>query len=100
MTTVLELTYNDNRTSIQSHSSLHRIVIDPVDYIPFIGTNITVNGMKRGMSDTSGMLLVVSHIPLVGAFAMAPIIGHESMNFFSSQSVFSDGSRLSPKEYI
>lgn len=40
--------------------------------------------MKRGVSDTSGMLLVVSYIPLVGAFAMVPVIGHESMNFYLS----------------
>lgn len=90
-------------TTVPPYNPIHPyigIVIDPADYIPFLGTNVTVNGMKRGVSDTSGMLLTMSHIPLVGAFTMAPVIGHESMNFFSSQSVFSDGSRLSPKEYI
>lgn len=60
------------------------IVIDSINYIPFIETNITVNEMKRGASDTSGMLLVVLYIPLVGAFAMVPVIGHESMNFYLS----------------
>lgn len=87
-------------TTVPPYNPIHPyigIVIDPADYIPFLGTNVTVNGMKRGVSDTSGMLLTMSHIPLVGAFTMAPVIGHESMNFFSSQSVFSDGSRLSPK---
>jgi hypothetical protein len=28
------------------------VVIDPADYIPFIGTNVHVNGFKRGNSDT------------------------------------------------
>lgn len=90
-------------TTVPPYNPIHPyigIVIDPADYIPFLGTNVTVNGMKRGVSDTSGMLLTMSHIPLVGAFTMAPVIGHESMNFFSSQSVFSDGSRLSPKGYM
>lgn len=90
-------------TTVPPYNPIHPyigIVIDPADYIPFLGTNVTVNGMKRGVSDTSGTLLTVSHIPLVGAFAMAPVIGHESMNFYSSQSVFSDGSRLSPKGYM
>ena len=76
------------------------MVIDPMDYLPFLGTNVTVNGLKRGVSDTSGILFTMSHIPLAGAFAMAPVIGHESMNFYSSKSVFADGSRLSPKGYM
>ncbi len=40
------------------------------------------------------------HIPLAGPFAMASIIGHESTNFFASQTVFSDGVRMSPKGYM
>lgn len=90
-------------TTVPPYNPIHPyigIVIDPADYIPFLGTNVTINGLKRGVSDTSGILLTGSHIPLMGAFAMAPVIGHESMNFFSSQSVFSDGSRLSPKGYM
>lgn len=75
------------------------IVIDPGDYIPFLGSKVHINGFKRGVSDTSGMLLTLQHIPLVGPFVMQPIIGHESMNFFSSQTVFAEGSRLSPKGY-
>ena len=76
------------------------IVVDPADYIPFLGTNVTINGLKRGVSDTSGVLLTLVHIPLVGSFVNPSMIGHESMNFFSSQNVFSDGSRLSPKGYM
>lgn len=76
------------------------MVIDPFDYIPFLGSNVNINGLKRGVSDTSGVLMTFRHIPLVGAFIMMPIIGHESMNFFSSQTVFAEGTRLSPKGYM
>ena len=76
------------------------MVIDPFDYIPFLGSNVNINGLKRGVSDTSGVLITFRHIPLVGAFIMMPIIGHESMNFFSSQTVFAEGTRLSPKGYM
>lgn len=76
------------------------MVIDPFDYIPFFGSNVNINGLKRGVSDTSGVLITFQHIPLVGAFIMMPIIGHESMNFFSSQTVFAEGTRLSPKGYM
>lgn len=40
------------------------------------------------------------HIPLAGPFAMASIIDHESTNFFASQTVFCDGTRMSPKGYM
>ena len=69
------------------------MVMDPADYIPFLGTNVSVNGLKRGVSDTGGMIIPLMHIPLAGPFAMASMIGHESMNFFASQTVFCDGSR-------
>ena len=70
------------------------------DYIPFLGTNVSVNGLKRGVSDTGGMIIPLAHIPLAGPFAMASMIGHESMNFFASQTVFCDGSRMSPKGHM
>lgn len=76
------------------------MVIAPFDYIPFLGSNVNINGLKRGVSDTSGVLITFRHIPLVGAFIMMPIIGHESVNFFSSQTVFAEGTRLSPKGYM
>ena len=76
------------------------IVLDPADYIPFLGTNVSVNGLKRGLSDTGGMIIPLMHIPLAGSFAMASVIGHESMNFFASQTVFCDGTRMSLKGYM
>ncbi|WP_105195157.1 DUF6531 domain-containing protein, partial [Flavobacterium columnare] len=76
------------------------IVIDPADYIPFIGATVHVNGIKRGVSDTSGIIIPLVHIPLfTPPWLMTPIIGHESMNFYASQNVYADGTRLSPKGY-
>ena len=40
------------------------MVMDPADYIPFLGTNVSVNGLKRGVSDTGGMIIPLMHIPL------------------------------------
>ena len=76
------------------------MVLDTADYIPFLGTNVSVNCLKRGVSDTGGMIIPLMHIPLAGPFAMASIIGHESTNFFASQTVFCDGVRMSPKGYM
>ncbi|MBF7093090.1 type IV secretion protein Rhs [Flavobacterium sp. ALJ2] len=76
------------------------IVIDPFDYIPFLGSNVHVNGFKRGNSDTSGIIIPLVHIPLFSPWVMAPIIGHESMNFFASETVYSDGTRISPKGHM
>ena len=81
-------------TAVPPYNPVHPyigIVVDPADYIPFLGTNVTINGLKRGVSDTSGVLLTLVHIPLVGSFVNPSMIGHESMDFFSSQNVFSDG---------
>ncbi|MCV9933720.1 DUF6531 domain-containing protein [Flavobacterium sp. LS1R47] len=76
------------------------IVIDPFDYVPFLGTNVHVNGKKRGNSDTSGIIIPLQHIPLFSPWVMALIIGHESMNFFASETVYSDGTRMSPKGHM
>jgi RHS repeat-associated protein len=77
------------------------IVIDPFDYIPFLGTSVHVNGFKRGNSDTSGIIIPLVHIPLfTPPWLMTPIIGHESMNFFASKTVYSDSTRMSPKGHI
>ncbi|SHM00804.1 DUF6531 domain-containing protein [Flavobacterium pectinovorum] len=77
------------------------IVIDPADYIPFLGTNVHINGFKRGNSDTGGIIIPLQHIPLfTPPWLMMPIIGHESMNFFASETVYSDGTRMSPKGHM
>ncbi|MDE6791566.1 MAG: hypothetical protein K2J48_00565, partial [Muribaculaceae bacterium] len=76
------------------------MVLDVADYIPFLGTNVSVNGLKRGVSDTGGIIIPLMHIPLVGPFLMTAMISHESMNFFASESVLCDGSRVSPKGHM
>lgn len=77
------------------------LVLDPMDYIPFIGGTVQVNGIKRGVSDTSGIIIPLVHIPLfTPPWVMTPIIGHESTNFFAAQNTYADGSRLSPKGYM
>ncbi|WP_303838847.1 DUF6531 domain-containing protein [Apibacter mensalis] len=77
------------------------IVLDPMDYMPFVGTNVQIKGKKRGVSDTNGIILTIKHIPLfTPPWIMAPIIGHQSMNFFASKKVFADSTRLSPKGHM
>ncbi len=77
------------------------MVLDPFDYVPFIGGTVHINGIKRGVSDTSGVLITLYHIPIASPFVLAPIIGHEeALNFFSSETVYADGSRLSPKGHM
>ncbi len=77
------------------------IILDPFDYIPFIGGTVHINGIKRGVSDTSGFPLPLVHIPMpTPPWLMTAIIGHESMNFFASLTVKADGTRLSPKGHM
>lgn len=77
------------------------LVIDLGDYIPFFGAKVHVNKLKRGVGDTSGMLVFFKHIPLfTGPFAMIPMIGHESANFFGSVKTAADGSKFSPAGYM
>lgn len=76
------------------------IVMDPMDYIPKIGSTVNVNGLPRGNAGTAGMLTTMVHIPIGGPFMMAPMIGHDSMNFFGSTRVKADGSYLSPAGYM
>ena len=77
------------------------IVIDVFDYLPFVGGTTYVNGIMRGISDTSGRIITFIHIPLfTGPFVMTPIIGHDSVNFFGSQNAYIEGRRISPKGYM
>ena len=77
------------------------IVIDAFDYLPFVGGTTYVNGIMRGVSDTSGRIATFVHIPLfTGPFVMTPIIGHESVNFFGSANAYIEGRRISPKGHM
>lgn len=76
------------------------LVIDPMDYIPFIGSTINVNNVPRGKSDTSGLIIILFHIPMGGPFLLAPMIGHDSVNFFGSQTTKAEGTLMSPSGHF
>nr|WP_295873646.1 RHS repeat-associated core domain-containing protein [uncultured Chitinophaga sp.] len=76
------------------------LVIDPMDYVPFIGATTHINHVPRGKSDTSGMLIFLFHIPMGGPFLLAPMIGHESVNFFGSKKVTVEGNLMTPSGHM
>lgn len=76
------------------------LVIDPFDYIPFIGATVKVNGVPRGNTDTMGMIITFVHIPFGAGFTLFPMIGHDSQNFFGSKKVMVDGAPMSGAGYI
>ncbi|WP_298507073.1 DUF6531 domain-containing protein, partial [uncultured Maribacter sp.] len=76
------------------------MVMDPMDYIPFVGSTINVNGVPKGNSQTSGLLGTYFHIPMGGPFLMAPMIGHDSVNFFGSTTVHAEDNYFSPAGYM
>ena len=76
------------------------LVLDPFDYIPFIGATVKVNGVPRGNTDTMGMIITFVHIPEGAGFTIPPIIGHNSQNFFGSKKVMVDGAPMSGAGYI
>ncbi|MFK7077411.1 DUF6531 domain-containing protein, partial [Flavobacterium oreochromis] len=81
------------------------IVIDPFDYIPHIGSTVHVNKIKRANSTTQGVIIPLFHFALFGglfvkAVPPAPIRMGESMNFFGSQNVYTEGARFTPKGFF
>ncbi|RBL92459.1 RHS repeat-associated core domain-containing protein [Chitinophaga flava] len=76
------------------------LVVDPMDYVPFIGATTRVNHVPRGKSDTSGKLIFLFHIPMGGPFLLAPMIGHDSVNFFGSKKVKVEGNMMSPSGHM
>lgn len=75
-------------------------VVDPMDYIPFLGATTKINHVPRGKSDTSGIFIILVHIPMGGPFLMAPLIGHDSVNFFGSKTVTVEGNLMSPSGHM
>lgn len=76
------------------------LVIDPFDYIPFIGATVKVNHVPRGNTDTAGMIITFVHIPFGVGFSLVPMIGHDSQNFFGSKTVSIDGAPMSGAGYM
>jgi RHS repeat-associated protein len=71
------------------------LVIDPFDYIPFIGATIKINNVPRGHTDTMGMIITFMHIPFGAGFTLFPMIGHDSQNFFGDKKVLLEGTPMS-----
>jgi len=65
------------------------MVLDPMDYIPFIGATVYINGMPRAQAGTAGVALP-PHLPLGGPFGPPPP-GNEAEVFMGSATVASDG---------
>src|SRR5688572_13804642 len=76
------------------------LVIDPFDYIPFIGATVSVNNVPRGNTDTTGLIITFIHIPFGAGFTLVPMIGHDSQNFFGSKTVSIEGAPMSGAGYI
>jgi hypothetical protein len=76
------------------------MVVDVMDYIPFIGSTVNVNHVPRGICNTSGPIITLMHIPMGGPFLLTPMIGHDSMNFFGSVKVKADNISMSPAGYM
>src|SRR5687768_16674224 len=76
------------------------LVIDPFDYIPFIGATVKINNVPRGHTDTMGMIITFMHIPFGAGFTLFPMIGHDSQNFFGDKKVNIDGIPMSGAGYM
>jgi RHS repeat-associated protein len=76
------------------------LVIDPFDYIPFIGASVKINHVPRGVTDTGGMLITFMHIPFGAGFTLWPMIGHDSQNFFGDKKVSIEGTPMSGAGYM
>ena len=72
-------------------------IMDPTDYIPFVGSQVHINKQKRSNADTTATLGTKKHIPMGAGFfaASIPLMGHEGVQFFGSQTVRADGSYFS-----
>ncbi len=77
-------------------------ILDPFDYIPVLGTNVHVNKSKRSNAGTMATLGTYKHIPLGAGFfpATLPMIDHEGIQFYGSQTVKADGSYFSAATYM
>lgn len=64
------------------------MVLDPMDYIPFIGATVYINGMPRAQAGTAGVALP-PHLPIVGPLVPPP--ANEAEIFMGSATVASDG---------
>jgi len=74
------------------------MVMDPMDYLPILGSQVHVNYQKRSNAGTMAMLgSPIGHIPMGAGFfpATMPLIDHEGLQFYGSKTVKADGSYFS-----
>jgi RHS repeat-associated protein len=77
------------------------LIMDPMDYVPFIGATVYINGIPRAITDTGGMLATKVHIPIASPpFVMAPMIAHEAIGFFGSMNTYIEDRRVCPKGFM
>ena len=68
------------------------IVFDPADYVPIIGSSVSIHGLPRAIAGTAGKP-IPSHIPIGGTFIKPP--GYEDEDFMGSSTVAMDGDAAS-----
>ncbi|MES2673807.1 MAG: RHS repeat-associated core domain-containing protein [Pseudomonadota bacterium] len=66
------------------------LIFDPADYIPFIGSTVSINGIPRSQAGTAGK--EIPHIPMGGVWVLPPM--NEAEIFMGSLTVVADGSPL------
>lgn len=64
------------------------MVFDPADYIPIIGSTVSINGLPRAIAGTTGKP-IPTHTPIGGTFIKPP--GNEDEDFMGSSTVAIDG---------
>jgi RHS repeat-associated protein len=67
------------------------LIIDPMDYIPFLGASVFIGPFPRASAGTAGKSF--PHIPMGGPFVKPPM--NESEIFMGSATVLADGDPLS-----
>ena len=68
------------------------MIIDPIDYLPVVGTTVLINGLPAGVAGTGGKA-VPPHIPMGGMFVKPP--GMECEIFMGSATVLVQDEPLS-----
>lgn len=68
------------------------MILDPFDYLPFIGATVMVNSVPRAQAGTGGIAMP-PHIPIGGVFAKPP--ANECEMFMGSSTVEMDGEAAS-----
>lgn len=69
------------------------IVFDPADYMPVIGSTVSIHGLPRGIAGTASKA-IPPHIPIGGVFVKPPV-GNEAEIFMGSSTVSMDGDAAS-----